>query len=136
MSYEVNWLVPDRIIEARYWGVLTVDEIRQSNTAMDALINQVATDKPVHIIADLSLVETFPVTVSAITGSRPKPPEAVEWIVLVHESRLLKFISGMVGQLMHLNNKVVATKQEALDFLAISDPTLPDGVNRAVAKRS
>ncbi|MBL8163351.1 MAG: hypothetical protein JNJ61_15295 [Anaerolineae bacterium] len=127
MPYQVGWLVEDRVIEEKFIGNITVDDIANAAQAGNAL----AASAPgmVHLLADASDVKTFPIDLRLIqTTMQPHSLAGKFSWVIVYGTRnpMLRFVAQVSAQfsLVQIRFRVVDHREHALQMLRDLDPSL------------
>lgn len=123
MPVEVRWYVQNHVLLARYYGNVTPDDIVNQYTVGFEMCESVDTVL-VHLIADISEVQSFPKTVMDYKGRFGEKAKNAGWVILVGENRMIRFLSTVVTNLMKLRFSYVNTLGEALEFISARDPFL------------
>lgn len=128
MGFEISWLVEGRVLYARMQGVVSNRDDEQFDDAVGVFLNG-ANGLPVHLITDYSSVERVETVIS--------PTHAVESNIARHPALGIRLTSGtqvnpiaryftpFVSTLLKPGSQRFATRDNALDYLYASDPTLP-----------
>jgi hypothetical protein len=122
MPYQMEWLHEGRIIFARVWGSLTVEDARTASIEYYQYIEKGI--PPIHSIFDVREVTKFPNLLqlrSAMTSSL-SPREG--WMMIAGGNPALRFIASVLMQLLNYRFRMVETKEEAVAFLTKHDPSL------------
>lgn len=131
MPYDVQWLVPDRVMYVRYIGVFTRDDLyaylEKSLAMRDEANERLGVGGPlVHTLTDgRDMVKNEMELKDVQSSLRSLRHQKVGWSVFVHESRLNRFIVSIAHQLVGVRHYICATMDEAVKFLRDNDDTLP-----------
>lgn len=132
MPYEVTWLVENRVMLARHYGVLTSEDLQaylEESFAMRDHANEVlGKDGPlVHTLTDATEMESQTLGLgdmkSIVANLRQ---QRVGWSVYVNPDTVTRFLSSVGHQLVRVRYKAFSTMPEALAFLQEVDETLPE----------
>ncbi len=124
MPFETKWYVPERIVTAYNWGVLTLEEMRATNVELLAMIR---TGKaPVHLLIDTRDVTKMPSSfIPMLKEIEPFRNEAnTGWSVMVTNSSLMHFFGLLSSNLVKSPYGAVKTYEEANALLERIDPSL------------
>lgn len=129
MPYQITWYIPDHILIIRYFGDLTVEELRQSSQESAARLDARPPNAPTrcHIITQATDLETMPPALAAFQNTLKRPHPSVGWICLIGNNSVQSMIASAITQLMGINFKVFESQAAALQFLIERAPTL-DGL--------
>jgi hypothetical protein len=125
MPYSIRWYIEGEVIYIQNRLETSTQELHDLLMDINAYIAQ--SERPlVHVINDLSQV-TKPFSLveiaQALKGIRPDP--RMGWVIMVGEKdKLVKFISSIARQLLHVRQRSYETLEEALDFLRDIDSGL------------
>jgi len=123
MPIENRWYAEPLIVLNRMYGELTAAELSQGDSINQTYYDHLPEGALLHFIVDMREVTHMPNDLRATrTVSAPRPNTG--WIVLVTSDPLHKMIASMISLVMHLRYKVVASLDEALDFLRQHDAAL------------
>jgi hypothetical protein len=125
VPFEIGWHQADRIVHLRFYGDVTIDEIRDSSLSVKTHVEQ---GKPlVHTISDLSDVQHFPRNLLQISKATTKLDNSVlGWTIVIGANPILAFIVTTISQLAGARLRMLPTMEEALTFLKSVDTTLQD----------
>jgi hypothetical protein len=126
MPYEIFWHTDRRIIQERFYGQVTLEEIREiTNRYMTLIVDGVM---PVHTLVDVSSVTRYPSNLNNLRELfDPDNDPGVGWILICGANNpLLRFLSSILTQILlrKLRMRLFYSIQEALEFLCEQDPTL------------
>ena len=127
MSYEVKWLVENRIVHVLNTGVANADDIVNSMREAIALLD--SGEPPVHMIVE-SQTEGSDISLSnllTIIRNNPKSTN-IGWAVFVSENKMNRFFGSMGTQISGIQTKTFQTMAEAIAFLQRVDQNLPDNI--------
>jgi hypothetical protein len=124
MGYKVSWYSESRVAWCQVWGDYTLDELRDSAAAGQVLIQ---TGTPlVHDLIDMRRMTDYPKNIREIIKLTPifKEPN-LGWVVVLTEDKIVGFLSHAVTSISKVRIRTFTNPQEALEFLARIDETLP-----------
>ena len=129
MPCELKWYLKDRVLLERLHGVVTLEDVKDSNVQLKALLASGVA--PTHVIVDLSGVERFPTSLSTIKEFvKPVPnQEILGWVLIFGaQNSLLRFLASMVTQFTgdNVRMRMFDDLTETLDFIRKQDETLAD----------
>ncbi len=125
MPVLVTWYIEHRVVYARYYGEITVEEMKENNAQLETHLD--AAEAPAYILADARDAEKFPFSMSALWDvATGKPHPKLYWSLNVTPQRMQRFIATLLSQFNRVNSKQFATMEEALEFLQRLDKSLPD----------
>lgn len=124
MPFETKWYVPERIVTAYNWGVLTLDEMRATNVEMLAMIR--SGTAPVHLLVDTRDVTKMPSSfIPMLKEIEPFRNETkTGWSVMVTNSSLMHFFGLLSSNLVKSPYGAVHNYEEANALLERVDPSL------------
>jgi hypothetical protein len=123
MPIENRWYAEPLIVLNRMYGEMTIAELSDNDHMNQTYYDHLPEGALLHFIVDMREVTHMPNDLRATrTVSAPRPNTG--WIVLVTSDPLHKMIASMISLVMHLRYKVVASLDEALDFLRQHDAAL------------
>lgn len=126
MPYEIFWHTDKRIIHERFYGQVTLDEIREVIARYMILVLE--GDAPVHTLVDVSSVTRYPGNLNNLREMfDPDNDPGVGWILICGANNpLLRFLSSILTQVLlrKLRIRLFYSTEEAIGFLAEQDPTL------------
>ena len=124
MPYEISWYTAKRIIHARFYDTLTLEEMRDFFEDLMRFRN--SGEDPVHILSDVTTLQGFPMSLPAIREVIPALDGlGVDVLVGVHNP-MIQFMVTVVAQFSNLELRQAETLDEALDILARLDASLSD----------
>ena len=125
MPFEISWYREGRIVGLRYYGNITLDDLKAATKAFADYVEKGT--PPVHSLADVREVNKYPVNLHQIAAAINRgDPNRVGWTVIVTSSTPIRFISTAIGNLIRSKVRAFATLEAALDYLREVDPTLAD----------
>jgi hypothetical protein len=123
MPSAVGWLIENRIVHVRYFGVVNAEDVRRQTADTLALIERGVA--PVHVYIDASAIDSVSVSIGDLRGlAVPTMPDA-GWMLVVAPNALYRFFISVAAQFSRGSYKFVRSEQDALDFAREQDPTLP-----------
>lgn len=128
MPIEVSWYLQSRVIYQRYHGVLTIEDLKLSNTLA---IEYVMSGNPlVHAVIDAQDVTKHPYSLKDVNGTLPRSKmfyDSLGWTVMVSTHYIHRFMGQMAAQMTRTRFQTAASLDEALQFLNSVDATLKFG---------
>jgi hypothetical protein len=122
MPYQISWYVDKRVLYQRYQGTLTATDIIAADHEATTYVD--SGTPPVHIIADTSQVQKFPLNLSESTRLLSNRAKGLGWVLVISRNRALNFVISVALQVRGVDIRFVASLDEALVFLAARDQTL------------
>src|SRR5688572_15302383 len=125
MPHEIGYLIDKRVIYHRFSGHVTIDEIREGNTAAIDFIRRGG--PPVHDIVDASAVVDVHFHLKELLSatSFTREPQ-LGWMILVGGNPLVRFFATMLGQVGRLHFHTANDLDEAFAILQRVDLSLWD----------
>lgn len=119
MSYEYSWYEHPNVLELKFTGDLSLDELRQLNAELLAYYNQ--SDMPVTLIVDATDAKKLPndlVNIRLITQDVMAHPNSGPAIMVgFKQNAILKFLVNVIAQLISKQYKLVQSREEIDDVL-------------------
>ena len=125
MPTEVSWYLHGRVIYKRFYGVLTIDELQQTNVDTTELV--VSGEPLVHIIVNSQDVTKHPYSLKDVNSTIPRSKafhDSLGWTVMVSTHYIHRFMGQMAAQMTRTRFQTAASFDEALQFLNSVDDTL------------
>jgi len=122
LPYQLSWYTEKRILYQQYAGVLTEAELIAADNEATNLVQ--SGTAPVHIIADTTSVEKFPMSLSQANRLLGKRAEGLGWVVTISHNRAMNFLVSVVLQVRGVETRFATSLDEALVFLCHRDPSL------------
>jgi hypothetical protein len=125
MPNTISWCIPERVIHVCVSGIVTLEEIIESDQEGREVFKQGKT--PIHIIVEHHNVEKLPTNIRHMRQamSNLNAPE-IGWVILVSDRRSLwSYVGQVVAQMAMIRWRQMETRDEALHFLRQQDPSLP-----------
>jgi hypothetical protein len=118
MPAENSWIVENRVMLTRLTGHITVEDMAVSARKGTAMIESGVA--PVYSLVDASQIEHFPLKLNELkTVSEQGSSDKLGWIIIYGiPNRLLSFLATTFVQVIGKRYRVVATQEEALEFVA------------------
>ena len=125
MPCEVLWLVENRVIYTRTYGVVSIGEIQQLMAQTKDMMD--TGTKFVHLVANSADIErlTFNLTdlMKSFRGFPSSPNRG--WALSVSPNVMYRFFSSIAAQMSNSRHRVFSTMEEAIAFLQSVDEALP-----------
>ena len=129
MDERLSWFVENRVVWVTPRKVTTIESLTEDNERITKMIRAAfaATDLPVHVIID-----------GSVMGTQPSPLEGRKLLTYINEPgmgyRIVAgignpshhFFSTFVGKQRPGTSLVMSTIEQALSTLTLKDDTLPD----------
>ncbi|MCB9452103.1 MAG: hypothetical protein H6672_11740 [Anaerolineaceae bacterium] len=131
MPYQVSWLVPNRIILTRYFGVFTSEDLKayldESLQMRDDAIATLGEDGAlIHTLTDARKLERYTIGFADVQGMlKSLRQQRVGWSIFVHPGKMERFFSSIGHHWTGVRHREFATIEEAITFLK-EDTSLPD----------
>jgi hypothetical protein len=125
MPVEVSWLVENRVVYSRSFGILSVSQVHEAAAQSTQMMD--TGTKFVHLIANATDVEKFSFSLADIARSFrgfPTSPN-MGWTLTVSSNTMHRFFASIVVQMGSSRQRVFNTLEEAIAFLQSVDETLP-----------
>ena len=125
MPVEVSWLVENRVVYTRSFGVLSISQVHEAAAQSTGMMNTGI--KPVHLITNATDIERFTFNLPDIAKSFrgfPASPN-MGWTLTVSPHAMHRFFASIVVQMGSSRQRVFNTLEEAMAFLQSIDETLP-----------
>lgn len=124
MPHTVEWYLEHRVLYVRATGIITLEEIKESDADGDRLLAE--GDAPIHTIVEHVDVVKVPASIQSIRQamSHLGHPD-MGWIILVSPNRSIwSYVGQIVAQMAMIPFRRFDTMGEALAFLNEADPSL------------
>lgn len=131
MGYQLLWLIQDRVIYIRQFGVINRDELirylDESMVMRDEANARLGEGGPlVHTITDARAVEKNELQLSDLqTMLHSLRAQRVGWSIYVNESKIVRFLASVAHQMVGVRHSMCSSMEDALAFLNKVDETLP-----------
>jgi hypothetical protein len=126
MPYEIFWYVDKRVIGTRYYGEVTVEEIRANGEDVKKFVQEV-TVHPLFYVSDSLDITKFPTNmkdlVKALRGSGSGGGN-IQWTLMVSGNRFINFIGAFVSNFFNTPIRTFRTMEEAEAFIKHHAPDL------------
>ena len=118
MPAENTWIVENRVMLTRLMGHITVEDMLTNARQGPAMIESGIA--PVYSLVDASQIEHFPLKLNELKAvTEEGSSDKLAWIIIYGiPNRLLSFLATTFVQVIGKRYKVVATQDEALEFVA------------------
>jgi hypothetical protein len=125
-----QWLVPERVLETRLSGDITVEELVASAQTGTRMIEAEGI-APVFSLVDMTHIERYPIRISDMrTVYSQGTSNKLTWIIVFGiPNNVVNFMATMFTRLIKLQYRVVKTQDEALalvDKLMLTSKSNPD----------
>jgi hypothetical protein len=117
MPAENTWIVEDRVMLTRLTGHITIDDMIANSQQGTIMIESGIA--PVYSLVDASLIEQFPLKLNELKSlAEQGSSDKLGWIIIYGiPNRILAFLATTFVQVIGKNYKVVATREDALEFI-------------------
>jgi hypothetical protein len=124
MPFQHSWFVNQRVLHLQLTGDVSLEELTDAARVSNALVKSGI--PLVHELIDMRDMRQFPNTLSKLAWLVPYLSEPdLGWVLVVTHNVLVSFLSNTLGQISRARLRVFDTPQDALDFIADMDRTLP-----------
>jgi hypothetical protein len=128
--FDIQWLVPDRVLLIRFYGHFSSDNLEKLNDAMTHYLNE--GDAPVHVITDNTRLEGFPTNINQLRQSLiVLRDERWGWMIAVGINAIVRFLLVVLSATFNLQAKALNTVDDGKKFLNGIEPGLFDEMNSA-----
>lgn len=134
MPFQLSWYQDRRIQFLKLSGVISLDEFRQMNVES---VQHASQGIPlVHTIVDLSEVQQYPRSLSAISNAiqQKSTTDHAGWTVFYGiQNSIMRFFVSVLTQASFSGvprTRMVDSFQEAVDFLYHQDSSLRESINQ------
>ena len=119
MSYEYSWYEHHNVLELKFTGDLSLEELRQLNTELLEYYNQ--SQMSVTLIVDATDAKKLPndlINIRLITQDVMAHPNSGPAIMVgFKQNAILKFLVNVIAQLISKQYKLVQSREEIDDVL-------------------
>jgi hypothetical protein len=122
MPYDMSWYLEKRIVFINFHETMQLDEMPSMFEALEDF--RQAGEDPVHIIADVSRMERFPMAISEVGQLAPLMDTFGVCVIYGVSQPLLQFVLKVVAKVIKLELRVAETLELALISIGRLDPTL------------
>ena len=127
MPYQISWYTPQRVIKLTVTGKFTFEELQQVAENIRLYIAQGAS--PIHLIADLSQMESVPTQVSDLNKTIGSLRSLSSSIIIGKMNPILRFCALVLAKLNGgYDLQIVDNMDEALIVLSRLDPELSQSI--------
>lgn len=124
MNHSVTWYLDQRIVLTVISGDVTLDDLKQASIETNRLVR--AGIPLVHDVADMRTMTSFPTRINDFAWMVPYLKETnLGWLIIVTQNPIVRFLGNTLSQVANSRMRSFVTLQEAFDFLAYVDSTLP-----------
>lgn len=123
MPYEFGWLVPNRVMQVKMLGGVTLEDL--DGVDRETRIAVASGQSPVHCIVNMLDVTAMPNNLKVITRQFRQTPHTNAGItIIVHKNPLYSFFGAVIGQLNGVATHSAPSDEAAVEKLQRFDPTL------------
>lgn len=124
MPYNIDWYVENQVIYAKMAGEVTPQEFRTLLQSSALMIDEVEIGE-VHIINDVSQLESMPNFVQIVQAIPKSPQSQMGWMLIVGETTPIKrFWGEAFARVAPIKYKRLDRLEQALGHLRKEDPTI------------
>ena len=117
MTYQISWLVPERVIELVVPEVFSGGVERAVDADMNALL--ATTTNTVHILCDLRGIKQFPSATESMNTTYYRRANMGTFLTIGMTSNpVMRFLSSLVARGFGVRFKDFNSREEALAYLA------------------
>lgn len=122
MPYHGEWLIPQRVISVKMWGVVTMGDLDRHNELCLTLIDEVQRETPgrkLHMLLDVIEVDTLPPLYLMPAKALPvlRFRKLFGLMCVLSQNDTLKNIMNLTAHVMHFQVRVFSEKQAALQTI-------------------
>lgn len=131
MPYHIEWLIPNQLLYTYNYGHMTVaetEDVLEQLFTMTMSPESIAIGLLVHVISDTSHVIQNDMGIQdyrRIFGDRKHEATHPGWTMTISTSAMERFMGSIALQFLGIRGRQVANIDDAINFLATSDETLP-----------
>lgn len=123
MPYQIDWLIPNRIIDVTLKDETNIEELMRLVQVMEAYIRD--GEAPIHIIMRADTITSFPNDIQdSYKIFRLLPRQQIGYLIVTTTDTVLQYITSTTARLIGLRWRTYATSEEAIQFLARIDKSL------------
>lgn len=127
MPFHIEWYQQNRVIFEKFFGNVTLDDVRGLNAQSSKMF--IAGTPLIHVIVDLSEVESFPRSMAAIKEAIKSrtTPDRLGWVLIFGtKNPILKFFVSVIAQVAgdRVRFRLMDTFEQAENFLLEQDQTI------------
>ncbi len=132
MPYQLDWLVPKRIVLLKYQGAVTETELHESDAELCRFYDE--GDANAAFIHQICILEGSAKTslVQLTSLKWPKHPRNGWMIGIGKANSIERIIGGFAAQLLKMRFRSADSLEEAVEILYRVDLTLPEATRPAV----
>ncbi len=125
MTVSVTWKFERRIIDVKFSGRVTIEEIEQASHTVVRYIRE--GQAPVHVVANMIGVEHYPREFGRLAGAIPHLAEKNlgKTILIGSNDRLVQLMVSVIRHAVQIDLRMFDSLEKTLIFLSEADPTLP-----------
>lgn len=124
MVYELNWLVPNRVLEMTMSGDIRAEEMRAMYREHIELVREEGLT-PVHVLLDGRGIENLQIRIHEInTFLDSSATDLFGWTIIVTNNRFMKFLVVIFSKMTGSQFKTVDSYDEALMILKKQVPDI------------
>lgn len=135
MPYQLDWLVPKRIVLLTYQGTITETELHESDAALCRFYDE-GDANAAHIHQICILDGSSKTSLAQLTALKwPKHPRNGWMIGIGKTNSIERIIGGFAAQLLKMRFRSADTVEEAVEILYRVDLTLPEATRPTASTR-
>lgn len=124
MVYELNWLIPARVLEMTMAGDVEINEMQEMYQEHMQMVRDEGI-APVHVLIDAHAITNIKMKVKQINSVwDPTATDLFGWTIIVTDNRFMKFLTTIFSKVTGSQFKTVANYEEALAILTKQVPEL------------
>jgi hypothetical protein len=128
MIGESYWHVDGQVLVVEFIGVITLEDVKESNQRISELIDSGTRESMVHLIADARQRTEIHKELRSLKNFKEASSSSDEmgWLIVVDPNPdvVLRFVVNALSQLTSQRFRVFTSFEDATDFLYEMDPTL------------
>lgn len=119
MPYQVNWEVPQVILNLQLLDDVTMPEFASINDEINSHLPHTSSDVPLALMIDMTHTRSVPKDFKALMASQryATTRSPIKWILVISSNRLMRLMMMLTYNLCRPQLHFFDTKEEALRFL-------------------
>jgi hypothetical protein len=130
MIGDVYWHIEGHVLIVEFSGVITLEDVRESNQRIGEMADSVAEGTGLHVIADARNRTEIHSELRSLKNFRDASAlsDDIGWLIVVDPNPdiVLRFVVNTLSQLASQRFRVFTSFEDALDFLYDMVPGLPE----------
>lgn len=116
MVYELNWLIPARVLEMTMAGDVEINEMQEMYQEHMQMVRDEGI-APVHVLIDAHAITNIKMKVKQINSVwDPTATDLFGWTIIVTDNRFMKFLTTIFSKVTGLSSKLSLIMRKPLLF--------------------